>query len=178
LFLRANVCNLNFAEDPISSQVASRVAISLEGKASPGQPLTRGKKAMSDLLSAWEAKLIELVGDLHSCERRRKEVKDLAGHAADAARESERSEDIRKQMTNLMDLFPDVELEYSILDGVPVWRYEEFSIARMKSLFRPTYSVSANGRLIKKRHSLRKAKNELKLLLRKRIMAQVEGVMR
>lgn len=133
---------------------------------------------MSDLLSQWEAKLIELVGDLHSCERRRKEVKDLDEHYADAARESERSEDIRKQMTTLMDLFPDVELEYSTLDGAAVWRYEEFSILRIKSLFGTTYNVSANGRLIKKSHSLRKAKNELKLLLRKRIMTQVEGVMR
>ena len=82
------------------------------------------------------------------------------------------------RQTKLMHLFPDVELEYSIQDGVPVWRYEEFSITRMKGLFLIAYSISANGRSMKKTHSFRKANNELKLLLRKRIMTQVEGIMR
>jgi hypothetical protein len=132
---------------------------------------------MSDLLSTWESKLIELVGELHSCERLRKEFRDRGGDPDDIARESERSREIGKQMTKLMDLFPDVELECSILDGIPIWRYEEFSITRRKGLFLTSYNVSANGRSIIKRRSFRKAKNELKLLLRKRIMTQVEGVM-
>jgi hypothetical protein len=132
---------------------------------------------MSDHLNQWEARLIDLVGELHSSERRRKEACILHGRNPDAARASECSGAIRKQISGLMDLFPDVELDYSILDGVSVWRYEEFSIVQMKRTFGIIYQVSADGLLMKRSHSLRKAKNELKLLLRKRIVTQVEDIM-
>jgi hypothetical protein len=132
---------------------------------------------MNDHLIQWEARLIELVGELHSCERRNEEAGVLHGRNADAARDSACNEAIRSQITGLMDLFPDVELEYSILDGEGIWRYEEFSIVQMKRPFGIIYHVSAGGLLMKRRHSLRKAKNELKMLLRKRIVRQVEDIM-
>ena len=132
---------------------------------------------MSDLLIQWEAKLIELVGELHSCERRRREIESLRGHNTDAAEECRCSTAIRKQVANLMDLFPDVELSHSILDGVPLWRYEELSIEQIDTILGAKYRVRVNGVIMKTSHSLRKAKKELKLLLRKRIVAQVEEIM-
>jgi hypothetical protein len=132
---------------------------------------------MSDHLIQWEARLIELVGELHSSERRHKEAAVLHRSNVDGVRASGCSDAIRKQITGLMDLFPDVELDDSILDGVRFWRYEEFSIAEMKRPFGIIYNVSADGLLVKRRHSLRRAKNELKLLLRKRIVTQVENIM-
>jgi hypothetical protein len=132
---------------------------------------------MSDLLIQWEAKLVELVGELHSCERRRREIESLHGHNADAAQECWCSTAIRKQVANLMDLFPDVELSHSILDGVPHWRYEELSIEQINTIFGAKYQVCVNGVIVKASRSLRKAKKELKLLLRKRIVAQVEEIM-
>jgi hypothetical protein len=132
---------------------------------------------MSDHLIRWEARLIELVGELHSSERRHKEAEVLHGRNADAARNSGCREAIRKQIAGLMDLFPDVELNDSILDGVHVWRYEEFSILEMMRPFGIIYHVFADGILMKRSRSLRKAKNELKLLLRKRVVTQVEDIM-
>ena len=132
---------------------------------------------MSDLLIQWEAKLIELVGELHLCERRRREIESLHGRNADTAEECRCSTAIRKQVANLMDLFPDVELSHSILDGVPLWRYEELSIEQIDTILGAKYRVRVNGVIMKTSHSLRKAKKELKLLLRKRIVAQVEEIM-
>jgi hypothetical protein len=132
---------------------------------------------MSDLLIQWEAKLIELVGELHSCERRRREIESLHGRNADVAEECRCSTVIRRQVDNLMDLFPDVQLSHSILDGVSHWRYEELSIEQINTIFGPKYRVRVNGVIMKTRRSLRKAKKELKLLLRKRIVAQVEEIM-
>jgi hypothetical protein len=132
---------------------------------------------MSDHLIQWEARLIELVGELHSSERRHKETEILHGRNADAVRDSGCSEAIRKQIAGLMDLFPDVELNDSILDGVHVWRYEEFSILEMMRPFGIIYHVFADGILMKRSRSLRKAKKELKLLLRKRVVTQVEDIM-
>jgi hypothetical protein len=132
---------------------------------------------MSDLLTQWEAKLIELVGELHSCERKRKEIESLHGHNADAAEECRRRAVIRKEVATLMDLFPDVELSHSILDGVRYWRYEELTIEQINAIFGAKYQVRVNGVITKTSRSLRKAKKELRLLLRKRIVAQVEEVM-
>ncbi|MBV8174000.1 MAG: hypothetical protein JO151_05480 [Verrucomicrobia bacterium] len=132
---------------------------------------------MSDRLIQWEAKLIELLGELHSCERRRKEIESLHGHNVDAARECHSAADIRKQMARLMELFPDVELAYSISDGIPNWRYEEISIEKINGIFGAKYRVRVNGVTMKTSHSFRKAKKELKLLLRKRIVSQVDAIM-
>jgi hypothetical protein len=147
------------------------------GKISASAALGSGEKAMSDRLIQWEAKLIELVGELHSRERRRKEIESLHGHNADAAAECRCSTLIRKQVTNLMDLFPDVELSHSIVEGVPHWRYEELSIEQINTIFGAKYRVCVHGAAVKTSRSLRKAKRELQLLLRKRIVAQVEEIM-
>jgi len=132
---------------------------------------------MSDPLIQWEAKLIELVGELHSCERRRREIESLYGRNADSVAECRCSTVIRKQVANLMDLFPDVELSHSILDGIPHWRYEELSIEQINTIFGAKYRIRVNGVMMKTSRSLKKAKRELKLLLRKRIVAQVEEIM-
>jgi hypothetical protein len=132
---------------------------------------------MSDRLIQWEAKLIELVGELHSCERRRKELESVHGHSADAARECQSGAVLRKQVASLMELFPDVELAYSISDGIPHWRYEEISIDKINTIFGAKYRVRVNGVTMKTSHSFRKAKKELKLLLRKRIVSQVDAIM-
>jgi len=132
---------------------------------------------MSDLLMQWEAKLIELVGELHSCERRCREIKSLRGHNANTAEEYRCRDVIRKQVANLMDLFPDVEFSRSILYGVPQWRYEELSIEQIDTILGAKYRVRVNSVIVKTSRSLRKAKKELKLLLRKRIVAQVEEIM-
>ena len=132
---------------------------------------------MSDRLIQWEAKLIELVGELHSCERRRKEIESLPGHSADAARECQSGAVLRKQVASLMDLFPDVELAYSISDGIPHWQYEEISIEKIDTIFGAKYRVRVNDVTMKTSHSFRKAQKELKLLLRKRIVSQVDAIM-
>ena len=133
---------------------------------------------MSDRLIQWEAKLIELVGELHSCERRRKEIESTYGHNADAARECQSRAVVRKQLARLMELFPDVELAYSMSDGIPNWRYEEISIEKINTpFFGAKYRVRVNGVTMKTSHSFRKAKKELKLLLRKRIVSQVDAIM-
>jgi hypothetical protein len=139
--------------------------------------LGSGENAMSDRLIQWEAKLIELVGELHWCERRRKEIESLHGHNADAAAEGQRSTIIQKQVADLMDLFPDIELAYLVLNGVPHWRYEELSIEQINTIFGAKYMVRVQGVMVKTCHSFRKAKREVKLLLRKRIVAQVEDIM-
>jgi hypothetical protein len=133
---------------------------------------------MSDRLIQWEAKLIELLGELHLCERRRKEIESVYGHNADAARECQSRAVIRKQLARLMELFPDVELAYSMSDGIPSWRYEEISIEKINTIFfGAKYRVRVNGVTMKTSHSFRKAKKELKLLLRKRIVSQVDAIM-
>ncbi len=173
---RGNPCSLEFAEDASSSRATNSVG-SDHRQISSGAALGSGVNAMSDLLIQWEAKLIELVGELHSCERRCREIESLHGHNADAAEECRCRDVIRKQVANLMDLFPDVELSHSILDRVPQWRYEELSIEQINTIFGAKYRVRVNGVTMKTSRSLRKAKKELKLLLRKRIVAQVEEIM-
>jgi hypothetical protein len=173
---RGNPCSLQFAEDAASSR-ATNSGDSDQRQIPSSAALGSGVNAMSDLLIQWEAKLIELVGELHSCERRRREIESVHGHNADAAEECRCSAVIRKKVANLMDLFPDVELSHSILDDIPHWRYEEISIEQINTIFGAKYRVRINGVIMKTSRSLRKAKKELKQLLRKRIVAQVEEIM-
>jgi hypothetical protein len=147
------------------------------GKISDSLARLSGENAMRDHLIQWEARLVELLGELHLCERRRKEIESVYGHNADAARECQSSAVIRKQVARLMELFPDVELAYSISDGIPTWRYEEISIERNNAIFGAKYRVRVNGVAMKTSRSFRKAKKELKLLLRKRIVSQVDAIL-
>jgi hypothetical protein len=64
----------------------------------------------------------------------------------------------------------------SILDGVRLWHYQDFSIVVMKRPFGIIYQVSASGSPMKRTYSLRKMKDEIKLLPGKRIGTPVEAI--